>query len=1011
MTQELTVALRIKAFLTEARQAIRDFNKDLKDVGVAADQASAKLAKTGAGGAVGESAAALKAKATAAGAAASAVAAVATQDAKAAAAAKAATVAHDAHNQVLRQGAISAGQHAQAMRQLPMQITDIVTSLASGMPVHMVAIQQGGQLRDSFGGIGNTAKALLTVLTPLRLAVGGVAAGVAALVLAYKQGSEEQDAFTRAIAMSGNAAGTTGHDLAGMARNVERVVGTQAAAADALAQLVQTGRVARADLEKFAATAVQMERSTGQAVSETVKNFAELGKAPLEATLKLNEGLRYMTLTLYDQLQALIRSGQEARAAAVAQAAYASAVQQASATVETNLGTLERAWRGVGDAAKKAWDWMLGIGRKDTLQQKLDAVTAKIEKARRPFDPSAFGGNAEERAQLPQLLQEQAALQEQIRLMQRGAEARAEAVETEDAATKARKDNAKWTEAAASKQERLNKLLQDYRRNNERIRAAGGVITPEQVKREEGAIRESVYGKGPGALEAAKAESALQRATIEANLRLLQQAIKDGDAIIEQAVKDGNLSIEAAYAARLSQIATEGEAQRRAYQAEIAEVDKALRQAKNQAERAPLLQQQVELNAKVQLLDASLVESARKLGIWKTEQERALSAISAKIRVDVAGLTGTFDREAVRRQIQESMRGDTEAVGRIADPAEQQAARDRLNLIAAAGLAQAEFNARVAEAQRLQGQLAVTEQSLQVMQQQGAISQVEIEGRLRDARAAQLPALQQILQQMRAIRDAMPPEAAAAIDAMTRGIGELENQAKSATPVVTDLGTRLRNTAIDGLADAAAQAVTNFKNLRSSVGTLLKQIAADIIRSGIKRALVDQFSTSGGGGGGGGGGFLSAIISAGKAIFGFAEGGLIRGPGTNTSDSIPALVNGRRPIAVSDEEYIQPAKAVKHYGLGFMEAVRTLSFPRPGFAFGGLVAAHQRARYATGGLVTAGADAAPSVVVQVMNTGTPQRVVDQRQQFDGRQMVVSVVLDDLSRGGPISQHPVFRGRG
>ncbi|MHA1052204.1 phage tail length tape measure family protein [Enterobacter ludwigii] len=35
-----------------------------------------------------------------------------------------------------------------------MQITDIVTSLASGMPVYMVAIQQGGQLRDSFGGAG-----------------------------------------------------------------------------------------------------------------------------------------------------------------------------------------------------------------------------------------------------------------------------------------------------------------------------------------------------------------------------------------------------------------------------------------------------------------------------------------------------------------------------------------------------------------------------------------------------------------------------------------------------------------------------------------------------------------------------------------------------------------------------------------------------------------------------------------------------------------------------------------
>ena len=47
-----------------------------------------------------------------------------------------------------KSGAISAGQYRNAMRYLPMQMTDIVTSLASGMPVYMVAIQQGGQLRD-----------------------------------------------------------------------------------------------------------------------------------------------------------------------------------------------------------------------------------------------------------------------------------------------------------------------------------------------------------------------------------------------------------------------------------------------------------------------------------------------------------------------------------------------------------------------------------------------------------------------------------------------------------------------------------------------------------------------------------------------------------------------------------------------------------------------------------------------------------------------------------------------
>lgn len=60
---------------------------------------------------------------------------------------------------------------------------------------------------------------------------------------------------------------------------------------------------------------------------------------------------------------------------------------------------------------------------------------------------------------------------------------------------------------------------------------------------------------------------------------------------------------------------------------------------------------------------------------------------------------------------------------------------------------------------------------------------------------------------------------------------------------------------------------------------------------------------------------------------GKASGGLIRGPGTSTSDSVP--------IWASNSEFMQPARAVRKYGLAFMESVRNLTFP--GFADGGLI--------------------------------------------------------------------------
>lgn len=69
---------------------------------------------------------------------------------------------------------ISIGQYRQAMRMLPAQITDVATSLASGMPIWLVAIQQGGQIKDSFGGIIPTFKALLSLISPLKVGFGAV---------------------------------------------------------------------------------------------------------------------------------------------------------------------------------------------------------------------------------------------------------------------------------------------------------------------------------------------------------------------------------------------------------------------------------------------------------------------------------------------------------------------------------------------------------------------------------------------------------------------------------------------------------------------------------------------------------------------------------------------------------------------------------------------------------------------------------------------------------------------
>lgn len=53
---------------------------------------------------------------------------------------------------------------------------------------------------------------------------------------------------------------------------------------------------------------------------------------------------------------------------------------------------------------------------------------------------------------------------------------------------------------------------------------------------------------------------------------------------------------------------------------------------------------------------------------------------------------------------------------------------------------------------------------------------------------------------------------------------------------------------------------------------------------------------------------------------GYASGGLLRGPGTPTSDSIP--------LWGSRDEFMQSASATRYYGVGFMEAVNSKRFPK-----------------------------------------------------------------------------------
>ncbi|MFY3065894.1 phage tail length tape measure family protein [Achromobacter xylosoxidans] len=279
----------------------------------------------------------------------------------------------------VEQMGMSAKATAAAMRGLPAQFTDIIVSLQGGQRPMTVLMQQGGQLKDMFGGLGPAAGAMGSyiagLVNPFTLAAGAVAF----LGAAYLKGVDESQAFNRTVIQTGGVAGVTAGQLQDMARRVGDVVGTQGKAADALNLFASSAKVGAENMEQFTAAAVRWEKVTGAAVADTVQNFVELGKSPLEAALKLNEGMNFLTATTYEQIRALERQGKTAEAASVAQRAYADALNDRAPKLSQNLGVLERAWKGVSDTARGAWDAMLDIGRAGTLEERIAKQAATVQ--------------------------------------------------------------------------------------------------------------------------------------------------------------------------------------------------------------------------------------------------------------------------------------------------------------------------------------------------------------------------------------------------------------------------------------------------------------------------------------------------------------------------------------------------------------------------------------------------------------------------------------------------------
>ncbi|MCM7391761.1 phage tail tape measure protein [Enterobacter bugandensis] len=293
-----------------------------------------------------------------------------------------------------RRAGISVGQYSAAMRTLPAQFTDIATQLAGGQSPFLILLQQGGQIKDQFGGVkgaltgvGDYLRTLIGFINPVTVGIGGLVVGLGAIAVAWYKGSQEAGEFNKQLILTGNYSAKSASQLTDLAQKIGGSSGKVAAAARTLAEVVGAGTFKTDQLETVTRAALAMQEATGQSVDTTIKNFQKLYASPTKAAEDLNSTLHFLTSSQYDYISSLERRGEKEDAAEAAAKAYSQAEQKRSLQILDNMGLIERAAGSVSKALKGMWDELLNIGRPDApndMLRKMQAELAEREKALLP---------------------------------------------------------------------------------------------------------------------------------------------------------------------------------------------------------------------------------------------------------------------------------------------------------------------------------------------------------------------------------------------------------------------------------------------------------------------------------------------------------------------------------------------------------------------------------------------------------------------------------------------------
>lgn len=292
--------------------------------------------------------------------------------------------------------------------------------------------------------------------------------------------------------------------------------------------------------------------------------------------------------------------------------------------------------------------------------------------------------------------------------------------------------------------------------------------------------------------------------------------------------------------------------------------------------------------------------------------------------------------------------------------------------VAQQGGAKIDFDATSAKASADLAQLTAQEKAFQLQVEQGQMFSIAAAQKTVEAQKAMLPALEADAAAMMNLAKATGnAEDIQKAEAYKEKIDQLKASTDQVGQSWAQVNQGLESAAGAGINKFLTDAVSGTKTLKQSFTDMglamlqtLEQIAIKAIETQALKSIFGASLFSGGG----------------QAVAGHASGGHIKGPGTSTSDSIPAFL--------SDGEFVVNAKTTSQPGvLPILDALNSGSLK-------GVNGPTGVPRFAAGGAVGGRAPVASHKIVNVLD---PSLLGDHLATAPGEQAVLNVISRNPSR--------------